>query len=154
MRARKDIQTKLPPALTHSRHALMHRKCQLCVLQTAGDRYNGTALFKQGPGIFYSTPPPSFPSPCLSPLYPITSLPPFHFLSTHTTSFPHSPSFKNLSSPLSQYLRSAGTIVQFLSVRSRSALGVVPERWSAQWQLHWGDTARCCRGALLPWLCC
>lgn len=51
----------------------------------------------RGPGIFYSTPPPSFPSPCLSPLYPIPSLLssslPFSLLSlsnTHTP-FPHSP---------------------------------------------------------------
>lgn len=63
------------------RHSVKH---QVWVLQTAGDRYNGTALIKQGLGIFHSTPPPSFPSPCLSPLYPITSLPPFHFLSSHT----------------------------------------------------------------------
>ena len=157
MRAREDIQTKVPAALLHGRHGLLHSKYQVWVLQTAGDRYNRTASFKQGPGIFYCSPPPSFPSPCLSPLYPITSLPPlflspFHHLSpTLTLHF-----FKNntLCDPPLQYLWSAGTIVQFLSMRSRSALGVVPERWSAQWQLHWGDTARCCRGALLPWLCC
>lgn len=95
--------------------------------------------------------PLSFPSPCLSPLYPIASLlsssHPFSLL-THTTPFPHTPFLQNPSDPPSQYLRSAGTIVQFLSVRSRSALGVVPERWSAQRQLHWGDTARCCWGTV------
>lgn len=130
-------------------------KYQVWVLQTSGDRYNGTALFKQGPGIFYSTPPLSFPSPCLSPLYPITSHSLPSIFSPHTYHLSlHTPFLQNLSDPPSQYLRSVGTIVQFLSVRSWSALGVVPERWSAQWQIHWGDTARCCRGALLPWLCC
>lgn len=138
-------------------------KCKVWVLQTAGDRYNGTASLKRGPGILHSTLPPSLPSPCLSLRYPIRSLLssslPFCF-HTHThihtqTTFLSSFFFlKNPSFPLSQYLWSAGTIVEFLSVRSGSALGVVPKRWSAQWQLHWGDTARCCRGALLPWLCC
>ena len=106
------------------------------------------------------TAPSILPFPLPLPSVPYLSPSPFHFPSPHTHThthhlFPsHSIFTKTLSDPPLQYLRSAGTIIQFLSVRSRSALGVVPERWSAQWQLHWGDTARCCRGALLPWLCC
>lgn len=90
---------------------------------------------------------PPFPSPCLSPLYPLPSSPSLPFFSplslTHTNHFIPNPSDSH-----THYLRSAGTVVQFLPVGSRSALGVVPESWSAQWQLHWGDTARCCRGSV------
>lgn len=89
-----------------------------------------------------------FPLPLPSVPYYISASLPFSLL-THTPPFPHTPFLQNLSDPPSHYLWSAGTVVQFLSVGSRSALGVVPERWSAQWQLHWGDTARCCCGALL-----
>lgn len=61
-----------------------HREYQVWVLQTASDRYNGTALVKQGPGIFYSTPPPSYPSPL-----PIPSVPYYLPFSLHSPPFPH-----------------------------------------------------------------
>lgn len=106
--------------------------------------------------IFHSTPPPVLPFPLPLPSVPYyissLSLPPIFCLHTHTHThhlFSHNLPPQNHTNPALQYLRSAGTVVQFLSVGSRSALGVVPERWSTQWQLHWGDTARCCCGAQL-----
>lgn len=69
----------------------------------------------------------SFLHPSLSPLYPITSPPPYHYASTQHPFF-----------SISLYLWSAGAEVLVLSVWSRSAAGVVPQRRPAQWKLHKG----------------
>lgn len=71
------------------------------VAQRAGDRYKGTALFKH----LTQHPPPSFPSPCLSPLYPTASLlshslpfslhtPPHTHTHTHTPASCSNPIFQ------------------------------------------------------------
>lgn len=101
--------------------------------------------------------PPASP---LCTLFHLSSLPPFHFPSSlslkHThTPFPHSPflqkpSWSSCTVPAVCWDDSSVSVGE-VSVCSGCSAWAPVRPMAAPLGRH---TARCCRGALLPWLCC